>query len=139
MAYIAARRRRKTRWWRLKDVKSPTALNEDNQAAIETEENESEEAASATACSKCAGVLDTTDYPRWCKACRNKYRQETRPLGKKIARSAGFAAGAEAMRAYLADEFEKRFPKTSIQRFSGPEIAHTIRGVSAPAPPQEAQ
>jgi hypothetical protein len=96
---------------------------------------ENEDDANATECSKCHGALDTTDYPRWCKACRNKYRQVTRPLGKKIARSAGFAAGAEAMRAYLADEFEKRFPKTSIQRFSGPEIAHTIRGVSAPAPP----
>jgi hypothetical protein len=116
-------------------VKSHTTLNEE----IETEaSNESEESANATECSKCHGALDTTGYPRWCKACANKYRQETRPLGKKIARSAGFAAGAEAMRKYLADEFEARFPKTSIQRFSGPEIAYTIRNVSAPAPPAEA-
>lgn len=93
----------------------------------------------ATECSKCHGALDTKDYPRWCKACRNKYRQVTGPLAKKIARSAGFAAGAEAMRAYLADEFERRFPRSSIQRFSGPEIAHTIRGVTAPAAPVDAQ
>jgi hypothetical protein len=110
-------------------VKPPVVPTQDK--ATEEADNEN-----ATECSKCHGALDTTDYPRWCKACRNKYRQETRPLGKKIARSAGFAAGAEAMRTFLADEFERRFPKTSIQRFSGPEIAYAIRGV--PAPPGEA-
>jgi tRNA(Ile2) C34 agmatinyltransferase TiaS len=86
-------------------------------------------------CTKCGGVLDTSGrYPLWCKSCQNAYKREYFPLRKRIAKSKGFHQGVEAMRQFLATNFE-RF---DWQRFNGPEIARYIRDASAPTLPEEA-
>ena len=51
-----------------------------------------------------------------------------------MSESRGFAAGISAMRAYLADTWEK-YP--DIQTFTGPQIARVIRNVRGPDMPAE--
>lgn len=83
-------------------------------------------------CSKCEKPLDAEGYPRWCKACRAKYRREYNELRDTLDGARSFSAGAEAMRSFLAE----RFSVYTIQQFNGPEIAHIIRAAQAPASPQ---
>ena len=79
-------------------------------------------------CSKCSAELDTAGFPKWCKACRAKYKREYEGLKKEMAETRGYSAGISAMREFLAVQFVGY----TIQRFSGPEIAHIIRNCSAP-------
>lgn len=81
-------------------------------------------------CSKCEGNLDTAGFPKWCRKCRAAYKREYEALKSDMAETRGFAAGVSAMRAYLAERFA---PYTSIQRFTGPEIAGIIRDCQGPS------
>lgn len=80
-------------------------------------------------CSKCTKPLDTTGYPRWCLACRAKYKREYESARKEMTESRGFAAGISAMREYLAQNFRKY---GSAGAFTGYEIAETIMRAKGP-------
>lgn len=80
-------------------------------------------------CSKCDGVLDTTGTPKWCRACRAKYKREYEATVKEMTESRGYAAGVSAMRDYLAQNFAKY---GSCGSFSGYEISQTIKSVRFP-------
>lgn len=84
-------------------------------------------------CTKCGGDLDTKGFPLWCKKCQNVYRKQYYAVLKERAQKNGVAAGVQLMRDYLASQFEKY----NFQRFSGPEIAYTIRNATAPPLPVE--
>ncbi len=56
-------------------------------------------------CSRCEEALDTTGFPRWCKACQNKYRRELNATRKQMQETRGYAAGVSAMRAHLVKLF----------------------------------
>lgn len=81
-------------------------------------------------CSRCEEKLDTTGFPRWCKACQNKYRRELRETRKEMQESRGYAAGVSAMREYLAREFEQRYGNQGS--WTGSEIADIIRAARGP-------
>lgn len=86
-------------------------------------------AESETLCSKCSGELDTTGYPKWCKACRASNKRDYEATKKEMAESRGFAAGVSAMRTYLAENFQQYGSSGS---FTGMEIAATIMQVKGP-------
>ena len=79
-------------------------------------------------CSRCEKPLDTTGFPKWCKACQASYRREYNSTRKQMAETRGFAAGVAAMRKFLVD----RFGGYRIQHFSGPEIAGIIQRCDGP-------
>ena len=89
---------------------------------------------STETCSRCGKERDTQGAPPWCKACRAKYQRDYQALRKEMSESRGFAAGISAMRAYLADTWDK-YP--DIQTFTGPQIARVIRNVRGPDMPAE--
>lgn len=82
-------------------------------------------------CSRCKGELDTTGSPRWCKKCRNDYQQDYQATRKAMTEGKGFAAGVQAMRQYLAENFRRY---GSQGAFTGDEIAQTIINVKGPSP-----
>jgi len=81
------------------------------------------------ACSKCGNALDTTGSPKWCRACRAKYKREYDATVKEMTESRGFAAGCTAMREYLAKRFSEYGAAGS---FSGIEIAKIIAQAKGP-------
>ncbi len=89
---------------------------------------ETPETSRETVCSKCAGALDTTGSPRWCKSCRAAYHREYKELKEGMSETRGFSAGISAMRDCMATEFER----LGSGMFAGYEIAELIR--QAPGP-----
>lgn len=83
---------------------------------------------------RCGAPLDRAGTPKWCKACWAAYHKEYQPNHKKtldeMAKGKGYAEGAEAMRAYLANQFAKY----GAGSFSGTEIAALIRQAQNPQP-----
>jgi gentisate 1,2-dioxygenase len=80
------------------------------------------------ACSKCAGPLDTSGYPLWCRKCRAAHKREYETVRKDLLESKGFVAGREAMRDVLAREFDAQ----GSGKFTGTEAARLI--LNAPGP-----
>ena len=74
-------------------------------------------------CSKCEAALDTTGYPKWCKACRATHKREYEATKKEMSETRGFAAGAAAMKAAIAN----RVAALGNGKFSGLQIASWIR------------
>ncbi len=58
-------------------------------------------------CSKCEKALDTEGYPKWCKACRAKYRREYEATKEEMTETRGYAAGCSAMRDFMAGYFQQ--------------------------------
>jgi hypothetical protein len=81
-------------------------------------------------CSRCNGDLDTTGYPLWCKSCRAAHKREYEATKKEMQESRGFAAGQNAMRHYLAQQFDRYGSQGS---FTGMEIARIILQSRGPA------
>jgi len=85
-------------------------------------------------CSKCGENprADDDGTNPWCKPCRAKYQKEYQEgkLGRE--RSKGFAAGVEAMRNLLVDEFDK----IGSGYFTGTETAVLIERAPGPPIPQ---
>ena len=79
-------------------------------------------------CTKCGGVLDTENYPRWCKACRAKHRREYEATKAEMTESRGFAGGCSAMRDALGRYF-LQFPSA---HFSGAEVRMMIGRLPGP-------
>jgi len=84
-------------------------------------------------CSKCSTTLDTEGYPKWCKACRAKYKREYESLKGDMAASRGFSQGVEAMAQTLALEFGRKGPAM----VSCSEVAGAIQ--VAPRPRYQAE
>lgn len=82
-------------------------------------------------CSKCSASLDTTGYPLWCKACRAANKRDYESTKREMTEGKGFAAGVQAMRQYLAENFRRY---GSQGAFTGNEIAQTILNVKGPSP-----
>lgn len=87
--------------------------------------------AETSKCSKCGEERDTAGYPKWCRACRAKYKRDYEEIVKTMDKGNGFGQGVAAMRELLATEFEK----FGLGRFTGDEIATLIR--QAPGPQRE--
>lgn len=83
-------------------------------------------------CSKCEGPLDTTSYPKWCKACRAKNKREYEATKKEMSETRGFAAGVSAAKDLLASEFESAIRGAAINGF---EAARLVRACKGPALP----
>ena len=79
-------------------------------------------------CTKCNGPRDTTGYPKWCRKCRAANKRECEKARKDMLESKGFVEGREEMREHLAAGFEE----LGSSRFTGYEVAATIRGVPGP-------
>ena len=79
-------------------------------------------------CSKCEKALDTEGYPKWCKACRAKYRREYEATKEEMNETRGYAAGCSAMRAFLAQYF-MQWPNAHI---SGTEISAMVQKAGLP-------
>ncbi len=91
-------------------------------------------------CSRCDQPLDTTGFPRWCKACQTKYRKELAATKREMQESRGYAAGVSAMRDYLARQFAERYGPDV--RWSGTEISQIIKQCRGPfdsSPPASGQ
>jgi hypothetical protein len=82
------------------------------------------------ACSRCAGVLDTTGYPLWCRKCRAENKRDYEATKKQMMESRGFATGVGAMREYLVKAFQEYGAASS---FTGDEIASIIQRCKGPA------
>lgn len=84
----------------------------------------------AETCSRenCGKPLDTSGYPRWCKACRSSYKTQYAALQKEMSETRGFAAGISAMRECAADLFSEY----GSGQFSGYEIEQMIRSMPGP-------
>lgn len=80
-------------------------------------------------CSKCENSLDTTGSPKWCRACRAKYKREYDATVKDMTESRGFCAGITAMRQYLAERFRSYGTQGA---FTGSEIAGIIMQAKGP-------
>lgn len=84
----------------------------------------------ATPCSKCGAALDTDGSPKWCKACRARYKREYEDLRLEKHEKSGFSKGVRAMREQLAQEFE-RIGSAGV---SGYEAAGWVRNTRGPQP-----
>jgi len=86
-----------------------------------------------TTCSKCEKELDTTGLPRWCRACRAKYKREYEATKADMSESRGFCAGVSAAKDFIAREFESAVRGAQI---TGHEAARLVRACRGPALPQ---
>ena len=82
-------------------------------------------------CSRCEKDLDTTGYPKWCKACQAAYRREYRSLQGEMAETRGFAAGVSAMRDHLTN----RFSRAPLASFTGAALVDWLRKEPGPRLP----
>jgi hypothetical protein len=73
-------------------------------------------------CTRCEKDLDTTGYPRWCRACKGKYQREYNATRKEMHETRGFAAGASAFRAAVV----ARMRLFGSAHFSGAEVASMV-------------
>lgn len=81
-------------------------------------------------CSQCKlNDLDTTGLPKWCKECRARYQRERSVLRMELTEAQGFAAGAEAMRKAIVEEFQKANP---LGMMRAGEIAAYVAGIPVP-------
>lgn len=71
---------------------------------------------------ECGKPLDTSGYPLWCKACRAAHRRGYESTRDEMSETRGFAAGASAMQAALAAQFQ-----ASGGMFNGPTAAGWVR------------
>lgn len=76
---------------------------------------------------ECGKPLDTTNYPLWCKACRAAHRRGYESTRDEMSETRGFAAGASAMQAALAAQFQ-----ASGGMFNGPTAAGWVRKFRLP-------
>ena len=76
----------------------------------------------------CINALDTTGYPKWCKACRAAYKREERVLQEHRYKARGYAAGVKAMREYLVEQFTAA--RTIM--WTGEQLASIVRGCPGP-------
>lgn len=83
-------------------------------------------------CSKCAGELDTSGYPLWCKKCRATNKREYEATKKEMQESRGYSAGVSAMRDYLMKHFGTF---GSSGDFSGNDVAKMIQNCRGPFDP----
>ncbi len=83
-------------------------------------------------CSRCESPLDTTGNPQWCKKCRAKNQREYERTRKDMAETRGFAAGASATKAFIAECFEQQVRHANI---SGMEAARYVRACNGPTLP----
>jgi hypothetical protein len=73
-------------------------------------------------------MLDTTGYPKWCKACRAKYKRDYNDSQEGRHQKKGFAQGVTAMRYYLADQFLK----AGSAVFEGYQLANIVKNCPGP-------
>ena len=85
----------------------------------------------AAKCSKCDGVLDSTGFPKWCKACRRTWDKDYRALKLEMSESRGFAAGVSAARDHIVRKFEAI---GTTATFNGAVAAQWVRGEQIPMP-----
>ena len=85
----------------------------------------------AETCSRCSKELDTSGYPRWCKACRAAYKREYESLRTQMGEGRGFAAGVTAMRGLLVEEFNK----LGFSNFAAYEVRDIIAQCPGPRLP----
>lgn len=79
--------------------------------AVQPQKQESEK------CNKCSAPIDTTGYPKWCKACRAKYKREYTDTVEAMTAARAFNQGVDAFRETLAMEFARhgKAPLTGTQ------------------------
>jgi len=82
-------------------------------------------------CNLCDQPLDTTGYPLWCKACRTTKKRALKEAHEQMARSNGFATGAEEMRRAIVEGLAHMNPGGMLRIA---ETARWIAGVPAPRP-----
>ena len=96
----------------------------------ELTQNVSRETGETPSCSRCEKPLDTTGYPKWCKACRAKNQREYQRTLKDMGESRGYAAGLSAMRSFIGDELAAR----GTMRLPCHELARWVRNCKGPEP-----
>jgi hypothetical protein len=102
-------------------------------AKTSTDENVSRETlVDSQTCSKCEKPLDTTGFPKWCKACQNAYRQEYRRTRLDMSETRGFAAGVASTKAFIASEFEKAIRGAQINGYEAARLVRACRGPEIP-------
>ncbi len=79
-------------------------------------------------CSKCEEALDTVGYPKWCKACRAKYKREYETVKIDLIAAKGFAQGVETAISMLSLEFARH----GRAMLSGREVEFAIRNAPRP-------
>lgn len=79
-------------------------------------------------CSKCGADRDTTGYPKWCKACRNKYQSEARESEDWRTERRGIIRGILAMREATANHFRQ----WGGRPFMGAEVAAIVAEIPGP-------
>jgi hypothetical protein len=84
-------------------------------------------------CSKCEKPLDTTGFPKWCKACQNAYRREYRRTKEDMSESRGFVAGVTATKTLLASEFEQKIRGAQINGFEAARLVRICQGPALPS------
>jgi hypothetical protein len=98
----------------------------------EVENVSRETEASGETCSKCEKPLDTTGFPKWCKACQNAYRREYRRTKEDMSESRGFAAGVTATKNLISSEFE-RMGRVNFSGIEAARLVRICRGPNLPA------
>lgn len=78
-------------------------------------------------CSKCEAPLDTTGFPKWCKACRAKYKREYEATKKEMSETRGYAAGFSAGSAAMQAGIAARVAAVGNGKFSGLRFAEWIK------------
>lgn len=76
----------------------------------------------SASCSKCEKALDTDGYPKWCKACRARYRREYESTKEEMTETRGYAAGCSAMRDFMVGYFAA-FGRHQISGFEASAMA----------------
>lgn len=84
-------------------------------------------------CSRCDESLDTTGFPKWCKACRQSYNKEYKALQKQLSETRGFCAGVSAAKAFIASEFESAIRGATINGFEAARLVRACKGPELPA------
>ena len=84
-------------------------------------------------CSKCEKPLDTTGFPKWCKACQNAYRREYRRTKDDMSESRGFAAGVAATKDLIASEFMNAIRGAQINGYEAARLVRACRGPALPS------
>ncbi len=81
-------------------------------------------------CSKCKTNprADPDSTNPWCNDCKTKYAKEYKEMWVKRNSDQAFARGVEALRKMLYSEFTR----LGIGQFTGFDVAHLIRGATAP-------
>lgn len=86
-------------------------------------------AETAKLCSKCGdNEVEGEGYPRWCGNCKRLYRIENEAIKSGRAEKKGFVSGVAAMRASLAEDFDR----AGAGIYEGRQVAQLIREVPGP-------